>query len=168
MPVYCSCTSWTPGSSWKGPVKCGLSICAAACPCGFLELDFWFFCMVVQNQEKLNVDSIIFEWTWSKIAMAFSSSGPKICCILRVNLWIELISWMLIVMQQFLVRLISYSLTFKCCDFTEVVLLARFWICNIFCNYLSLMVNSLSKHMRNCLWFLRNKITNDYFGKRSK
>ena len=39
---------------------------------------------------------------------------PKICCIVRMTLCIELIVWMLIVMQQFLVRLISYFLISKC------------------------------------------------------
>ena len=53
----------------------------------------------------------------------FSSWDPKICCILRKNLRIELIFWMLIVMQNFLVRLISYSLTFKCWESTLVVIL---------------------------------------------
>ena len=57
---------------------------------------------------------------WSEMAMLFSSWGPKISCTLRVNFW------MLIVMQQFLVRLISYSLIFKCWGSTAVVLLI-FW-----------------------------------------
>ena len=46
----------------------------------------------------------------------FSSCDPKFCCILRFNLWIELIFCILIVMQWFSIRLMSYSifLTFKC------------------------------------------------------
>ena len=44
----------------------------------------------------------------------YSSWDPKICCFLRMNKWIELIILTLIVMQYFLVRLLSYSLSFKC------------------------------------------------------
>ena len=57
------------------------------------------------------------KWPW-----IVCSWDTKICCILKINLWIELVFWMLIVMQWFLVRLIS-SLTFKCQESAAVVLL---------------------------------------------
>ena len=44
------------------------------------------FLHAVINSEKLKVDSIIFGWAWSKMAIAFSSSDPKMCCILKTNL----------------------------------------------------------------------------------
>ena len=40
------------------------------------------------NSGKLKVDLMIFGWVWSK--MAVGSWDPKICCILKMNLWIEL------------------------------------------------------------------------------
>ena len=50
------------------------------------------------------------KWPWP-----FSSWDPKIFCILRMNLYID------IMMQYFLVRLISFPLTFKWWGSTEVV-----------------------------------------------
>ena len=38
------------------------------------------------NSRKLKVISLIFGWAW-----LFSSYDPKICCIMRMNLLIELI-----------------------------------------------------------------------------
>ena len=51
------------------------------------------------------------KWPW-----LVSSWDPKICCMLRMSLWIELIFWMLTVMQEFLVKPILYSisLSFEC------------------------------------------------------
>ena len=49
-------------------------------------------------------------------------------CTLRMNLWITLIFWMLIVMQYYLVILISYSLTFKCWGSFAVVLLVSIFL----------------------------------------
>ena len=46
----------------------------------------WFFTHWYRFT-KLKLDQNIFGCTWSKI----SSRDPKICCILRMNLWIELI-----------------------------------------------------------------------------
>ena len=62
----------------------------------------------VWSWDSLHVGTLLC-WPWP-----FSSRDPKTCYILWMNIWIELIFGMLIVMQQFLVRLISYSLTFKC------------------------------------------------------
>ena len=71
------------------------------------------------NSEKLKIASMIFGQ-----AQPFSLCDSKICCILRLNWKIELICCILIVMQQFLIRLISYSiyLTFKCWGFSAVVM----------------------------------------------
>ena len=111
---------------WVGMVKngCGHS--------GHWTLEFtvshkWtdginWFLHAGRNSGKLKIDD--FWWVWLKWPWPFSSWDPKICCILIMNLWIELIFWMVIVMQYFLVRLISYSLTFKCRGSTAVVLLA--------------------------------------------
>ena len=63
-----------------------------------------------------------------KLQWLFNLWDPKICCFLRINIWIELIILMLIVLQKFLVRLISYSLPFICQCSAAVVLLAEFWI----------------------------------------
>ena len=48
MPVYCSCSSWTTGSSQKDPMKSGLSVltscCLSRCFLGTGSLDlpeFW-------------------------------------------------------------------------------------------------------------------------------
>ena len=78
----------------------------------------WFF-HDATNSGKLKVASITFGYAWS-----FSSCDCKICCILRLNWRIELIFCIMIVMQQFLIRLISYSiyLTFKCWGLNVVVL----------------------------------------------
>ena len=76
------------------------------------------------NSGKLKVDSMIFGWTWSKMATAFFSSwDPKIYCILRMILWIELIFLNANSDVIIFVRLISYSLIFKCWFSTAVVLL---------------------------------------------
>ena len=58
-----------------------------------------------------------------KWACLFSSRDRKICCILRMSLWIGLLFCMLTVMQWFLVKPTSYyeSFTFKCWS-TAVVL----------------------------------------------
>ena len=61
----------------------------------------WFFCMLVQIQKKENLIQKLMggpcqKWPWS-----FSSWDTKIGSILRMNLWIELIFWMLIMMQWF-------------------------------------------------------------------
>ena len=37
------------------------------------------------NSGKLKVDSIIFGWALSKMAL-FSSCDPKVCCFLRMNI----------------------------------------------------------------------------------
>ena len=66
-----------------------------------------------------NVDSMISGWKWSKMAI-------KICYIWRMNVLIELIFWMLKVMQCFLVRLISYSFPFKYWGSAAVVLVCLF------------------------------------------
>ena len=66
-----------------------------------------------------------------KWPLSFSSWDPIISCILRMNLWIELIFWMLIVMQWFLVTLLSYSLTFKNQRFTAILLLV--FVCLLVC-----------------------------------
>ena len=52
--------------------------------------------------------------------------GLLILETLRMKLWIELIFWMLIVIQKFLVSLVSYSLTYKCQGSTAFVLLVYF------------------------------------------
>ena len=56
------------------------------------------FFYVGTNSEKLNVDSTIFRWAWSKMAI-FRSWDPNICYNLRMNLCVKLIFWMLVVMQ---------------------------------------------------------------------
>ena len=76
---------------------------------GKLKLIQWFLGSRVQK------------WSWP-----FTSLDPKICHVLRINLWIKLIFWMQIVVQSFLARLISYSLTFKYGGSTAVVLLVRY------------------------------------------
>ena len=71
----------------------------------------WFKERFTVNKIRTKVSNIhkakLQRWQW-----LFSSWDPK-TYILKMNIWIELIIWILIVMQQFLVRLISYSLTFK-------------------------------------------------------
>ena len=106
------------------------------------------------------------KWSWS-----FSSRDRKTCCILRINLWIELFFWMLIVMQWFLVRLISYFLTFKFWGFTTVVLHISFLIKNAACIILGYM-NSKHQNIKftftheenNLLYFIWNFFC--YSGKR--
>ena len=68
----------------------------------------WFFLEAGANLGKLKVVSVIFGWFWS-----FSSWDSKIWWM---SVWIELILCMLTVMQQFLVKPVSYSisLTYKC------------------------------------------------------
>ena len=51
------------------------------------------------NLGKLKVESIILVRHGQKFRRCFNSWEPNICCTLRMNLWIELIFWMLIVMQ---------------------------------------------------------------------
>ena len=99
-----------------------------------LELKIWLYLNNEQmewtnilhagaNWGKLKVDSIIFGWVWSKMVVACQFRRPW--CILRINIWIELIFWMLIVMQ-FLVRLISSS-TCRCWGSSAVVSLTNFF-----------------------------------------
>ena len=48
------------------------------------------------NSWKLKADQKFFGWTWSKWGLFFRSWNSKICFILRINGWIELIfftSW---------------------------------------------------------------------------
>ena len=82
----------------------------------------WFFYKLLQIQESWKLIQSFLSGPCQKWQWLFSSWDPKTCCIL-MNIWIELISLMLIVMQYFLVRLISYSLTFKCWGSTAVLLL---------------------------------------------
>ena len=82
------------------------------------------------NSGKLKVDSMIFMWTWSKMVMAFWFVRPWNLLYLynktmNWNLWIELIFWMLIVMQIFFVRQISYPFTFNCWGSTAVAHLVK-------------------------------------------
>ena len=83
----------------------------------------WFFCMLVQIQKKEKLIQKLMGGPCQKWPWPFSSWDTKISGILRMNLWIELIFWMLIMMQWFLVRLIFYFLTFKMPCSTAVVLL---------------------------------------------
>ena len=69
------------------------------------------FCMLIQIYESwklLQSFSCVRgqKWPW-----CFNSWDPKICCILRTNLWIDLIFWLiyLIVMQKILVRTFKSS-----------------------------------------------------------
>ena len=55
------------------------------------------FLHVDTNSDKLKVDLTTFGWVWSNMDMPFSSWDSKICCILRINLWVEFVFWMLIV-----------------------------------------------------------------------
>ena len=73
----------------------------------------WFFCMLVQMQEGWKLIQSFLNGPCQKWQWLLSSWNPK-TCILKINIWIELNILMLVVMQKFLVRLISYSLTFKC------------------------------------------------------
>ena len=49
-----------------------------------------------------------------------------------MNVWIEVIIWMLTMMQQFLARLLSYSMTFKCWVSTAVILVLDMTPCESF------------------------------------
>ena len=62
----------------------------------------------------------------------FTLWAPKICCILRINSWIELIFLMLTVTQEFVVRLIPYSLAFKWCRSIAVAVFVCIFI-SFFC-----------------------------------
>ena len=83
------------------------------------------FCMLVQVQGGWKLIQSFLSVLCQRWQWLFSSWDPK-TCILKMNLWIELIILMLIVMQQFLVRLISYSLAFKFWGSAAVVLLVSF------------------------------------------
>ena len=69
------------------------------------------FCMLVQVEEGWKLIQSFLSVLCQRWQWLFSSWDPK-TCILKMNLWIELIILMLIVMQQFLVRLISPTLWF--------------------------------------------------------
>ena len=55
------------------------------------QMDETDFLHTGTNSGKLKIDSMIFRWVWY-----FTSLNPKIGCIWRMNLRIELIFWMLI------------------------------------------------------------------------
>ena len=102
-----------PVWSWDSKIDC------------ISKLNRWnnlIFCILVQMQEGWKLIQSFLSVLCQRWQWLFSSWDPK-TCILKMNLWIELIILMLIVMQQFLVRLISYSLTFKCWGSTGVVVL---------------------------------------------
>ena len=91
------------------------------------------FCMLVQMQEGWKLIQSFLRVLCQRWQWLFSSWDPQ-TCIVKMNMWIELIILMLIVMQQFLVRLIFYSFTFKCWESTAVVILVKiayslyFWL----------------------------------------
>ena len=59
----------------------------------------WFFLHTGTNSGKQKVDLMIFGGHGKKWLWLVSLWDSKICCILKMNLWIELIFWMLIVIQ---------------------------------------------------------------------
>ena len=120
----CQSVHWT--QQWTGGIKS------------------FFILEQIQESEKLIQLLVGHGQKWP---LLFRSWETKICSTIRMNLWIELIFWMLIVMQEFLVRLIPYSLTFKWWGSTAVVLLVSFyiWFCN--CYIFKLLANTL-----NILW----------------
>ena len=88
---------------WVGMVKNDWPVRAWDSKIGCIsKMSRWnklIFGLLVQILESFKIDSVIFWWACSKLAVVFFSSwGHKICCILKNNLWIELF-WMLIMMQ---------------------------------------------------------------------
>ena len=91
------------------------------------QIDLSNFFHAGTNSAKLKVDSIIWMGVvirplslvrpWSLVHETLKSA------VSWMNLWIELIFRMLTMMQWFLVRLISYSLTFRYWRSTAIVLL---------------------------------------------
>ena len=74
-----------------------------------------------ENLIQLFLCGRIQKWPW-----LFSSWDPNTCFTLRVNLWIELIFWMLIACNSFWLEwdpTLSLILLFKCRGATAVVLL---------------------------------------------
>ena len=60
MPVSCSCTCWTFGNSWKGPMKYGLPFLPSwhLSDLGIESLDFSEFWLVLETLMKLCVTKI--------------------------------------------------------------------------------------------------------------
>ena len=58
MPVYCSCTCWTFGNSWKGPMKYGLPVLPSWClsDLGIESLDFSEFWHGARNSYEVVCD----------------------------------------------------------------------------------------------------------------
>ena len=110
-------------SSWNKPILCILIQKLTVSKKLADGINFFFACWYKFNS-MIKVDSWVImggcgeKWPWP-----FSSWDPNFWCMLIMNLWIELILWKLIVMQQFLVRLISCSLIFKCRGSTAVLIL---------------------------------------------
>ena len=78
--VYCSCTCSTPGSSWKGPMKQGLSILLSCrlsgCFLGIGSLNFSEFQHSARNHYEVVCDSCIF---WKNFFCPKNlGNGPKI------------------------------------------------------------------------------------------
>ena len=110
----------------------------------------WFFCMLVQMQEGWKLIQSFLSVPCQRWQWLFSSWDPK-TCILKMNIWIELNILMLIVMQKFLVRLISYSLVFKFWGSTAVVLLVSFVVDYEVFFYLRNFTDSLKwNSMKHC------------------
>ena len=57
------------------------------------------YSMLVRIQESQKSIQLFLGWCIEKWPWLFSSWDPRSCCTLKVNIWIELIFWMLIVMQ---------------------------------------------------------------------
>ena len=66
---------------------------------GWADGIYWFFLHTGTNSGKQKVDLMIFGGHGKKWLWLVSLWDSKICCILKMNLWIELIFWMLIVIQ---------------------------------------------------------------------
>ena len=80
-------------------------------------MNWWnklIFCVLLGIQESLKLIQWFMDRRGQKRPWPFNSWVPKICCLLLMNLWFELTFWMLKRYHCFFVRLISYSLTFKC------------------------------------------------------
>ena len=50
------------------------------------KLFFFFFLHAVTNSGKLKVDSMIFDWAWSKMEVAFLVHETLTSAVLRINL----------------------------------------------------------------------------------
>ena len=82
MPVYCSCTCWTMGSSWKGPIKYSLSILPSFRPSvclgiffGSRSLDFSEFRHGARKPDEVLCDIVRF--FGKTFTPKIGETGPK-------------------------------------------------------------------------------------------